>query len=225
MQFPTVFALRSHSLALAALLALAVAAVALVASAHFLGGKWSYGGGVLLPLSYVNNTGGFPSYTSAVTTGASNWYATPTPSDLYSVSSGGNVTLNTFSDSGQSYWGVTQIWASHQNCVWFICWTSNDEIPYGTYASPHNLGSGWGNYASSVISFNRYTMDGLSSFMKIKVATHELGHAQGLGHPTVSPFCTAIMQQGNLSFNTPQAHDKYDFDVLYPGYWSAAYAC
>src|SRR5512138_2196450 len=118
----SVFALRGRSLALAGLLALIVAAAPLAASAHFLGGKWSYSGGVLLPLSYVNNTGGFPAYTSAVSTGASNWYYTPTPSDLYSVSSGGNITVNTFSDSAASYWGVTQIWASHQHCVWFVCW-------------------------------------------------------------------------------------------------------
>jgi hypothetical protein len=218
----SVLALHSRGLALAGLLALIIAAAP--ASAHYLGGKWSYSGGVLLPLSYVNNTSGYPAYTSAVTTGASNWYYTPTPSDLYSVSSGGNITLNTFSDSGASYWGVTQIWASHQHCVWFLCWNSNDEIPYNTYANPTGLGSGWGNYASSVISFNRYTMDGLSDFMKIKVATHEFGHAQGLGH-AYSPNCTSILQQGTLSFNTPRPHDHYDFDQLYPGYWTAAYAC
>ncbi len=225
MLFRSVLALRGRSLALAGLLALILAAAPLAASAHFLGGKWSYSGGVLLPLSYVNNTSGYPSYTTAVSTAASNWYYTPTPSDLYSVGSSGNITLNTFSDSSASYWGVTQIWASHQHCVWFICWTSNDEIPYNTYANPTSLGSGWGNYASSVIAFNRYTMDGLSAFMKLKVATHELGHAQGLGHPVVSPYCTAIMQQGYLAFNTPQAHDKYDFDLLYPGYWTYPYSC
>ena len=49
-------------------------------------------------------------------------------------------------------------------------------------------------------------------------------HAQGLGH-AYSPNCTSIMQQGFLSFNTPQPHDSYDFDQLYPGYWTAPYAC
>jgi len=225
MRFPSPFALRGRSLALAGLMVLATAAAPLAASAHFLGGKWSYGGGVLLPLSYVNNTSGFSAYTTAVSQAASNWYATPTPSDLYSVGSSGNITLSTFSDSGVSYWGVTQIWANQQTCFLFICWTSNSEIPYNTYANPTNLPSGWSNYTSSAISFNRYTMDGLTAFMKLKVATHELGHAQGLGHPDVSPYCTAIMQQGYLSFNTPQAHDKYDFDALYPGYWTSPWAC
>jgi hypothetical protein len=217
--------LRGRSLVLAGLVVLATAVAPIAASAHFLGGKWSYGGGVLLPLSYVNNTAGFSAYTTAVSQAASNWYATPTPSDLYSVGSGGNITLSTFSDSSVSYWGVTQIWANDTTCFLFFCWTTNSEIPYNTYANPTSLPSGWSNYTSSAISFNRYTMDSLTAFMKLKVATHELGHAQGLGHPDVSPFCTAIMQQGFLSFNTPQPHDKYDFDALYPGFWTSPWAC
>ena len=215
--------LRGRSLVLASLMALVVAAAPLAAGAHFLGGSWWYGGG-LLPLSYQNNTGGFPAYTNAVNQAASNWYFTPTPSDLYSVGGAGNVTLNTFSSSGASYWGVTQIWANQQTCVWFICWTNNNEIPYGAYNSPTGLGSNWSNYTSSSIAFNRYQMDSLSDFMKLKVATHELGHAQGLGH-AVSPSCTSIMQQGFLSINKPQPHDFYDFDQLYPGSWSYGWAC
>ena len=215
--------LGGRSLVLAGLMALVVAAAPLAAGAPFLGGSWWYGGG-LLPLSYQNNTGGFPSYTNAVNQAATNWYFTPTPSDLYSVGGAANLTLSTFSDSGAGYWAVTQIWANHQTCVWFVCWTNNNEIPYGAYNVPSGLGSGWSNYTSSSIAFNRYTMDGLSDWMKLKVATHELGHAQGLGH-AYSPNCTSIMQQGFLAWNTPQPHDYYDFDQLYPGTWSYGWAC
>src|SRR5437867_9414591 len=110
MHYANVFVVRGRSLALAGLMLLAVAAAPLAASAHFLGGSWGYGGGALLPLSYQNNTGGFPAYTNAVNSAASNWYFTPTASDLYSVAGSANVTLNTFSDSSVGYWGVTQIW-------------------------------------------------------------------------------------------------------------------
>ena len=58
----------------------------MAASAHFLGGSWYYNKTFLLPLSYQNQAGGFPAYSSAITQGASNWYSTPTPSDLYSTS-------------------------------------------------------------------------------------------------------------------------------------------
>src|SRR5260370_8985814 len=88
--------LGGRSLVLAGLMALVVAAAPLAAGAHFLGGSWWYGGG-LLPLSYQNNTGGFPAHTNAVDQAASNWYFTPPPSALYSLGGPGNVPLRPLS--------------------------------------------------------------------------------------------------------------------------------
>src|SRR5919201_2615339 len=102
MHIAQVLAFRGRRLVLAGLMALAVAAAPMAASAHFLGGKWSYSGGFLLPLSYQNATGGYSAYTNAVNTAANNWYFTPTPSDLYSVSSSPNIYLSTYSSSGDS---------------------------------------------------------------------------------------------------------------------------
>jgi hypothetical protein len=238
MQLGKLFALRGRSAALAGLMALAVAAAPMAASAHYLGGSWAYSGPGVLYLTYQNNAGGFPSYASAIDQGARNWYYTPTPSDLQSVSGSANITLNTVWDTTLSYWGVTHIYANQQFCFWFGCFWAPEEIPYGAYTSPTSLGSNWSNYISSTITFVRNNLDGETDFQRIKVATHELGHTQGLGH-AYSPNCTSVMQQGYLGqwiwngvtwvwtpINSPQSHDSYDFDQLYSGsYWSAPYAC
>lgn len=47
-----------------------------------------------------------------------------------------------------------------------------------------------------------------------KVATHETGHVEGLGHTGY----TAIMHQGAESFYTPQANDINGIQTIYTGY-------
>jgi hypothetical protein len=225
MSFVSGIASRTRRLPIVGLLILATVLTPMAASAHFLGGSWAYSGTFLLPLSYQNQAGGFPAYSSAIVQGASNWYSTPTPSDLYSTAGASNIIANTVWDTSSSYWGVTHLYAGQQFCFWFgSCFTINAEIPYGAYTNPTSLGSGWTNYWSGSITLNRATLDVESDFTRIKVATHELGHVQGLGHATV-PTCTSVMQQGYQPSNRPTAHDAYDFDRLYPGYWSAGYAC
>jgi hypothetical protein len=219
------FRVRRRSLGLIGLLLLLATAITpLVASAHYLGGSWAYGGGYVLPLSYQNLAGGFPAYANAINQGATNWYYTSTPSDLYSTGTAANIIAGTVYDTSSSYWGVTHLYANQQLCFWFGCFNMNSEIPYGAYTSPTSLGSAWSNYTSGSVTLNRWTLDSETDFIKVKVATHELGHVQGLGH-AYTPNCTSIMQQGSLTFNTPRQHDMYDFDLLYPGPWSVAYSC
>jgi hypothetical protein len=233
-------ALRRRSLALIGLSLLAAAMMPVAASAHFLGGNWYYTGPGVLALSYQNNAGAYAAYSTAINQAASNWYATPTPSDLYSVSGSANITVNTAWDATTSNWGITHIYANQKLCFWWAgcIWYPGYEVPYGAYTSPTSLGSNWSNYQWSTITLFRNTLDSETDFTKTKVATHELGHAQGLAH-AINPDCTSVMQQGYVYkwvwngfyyfksyFNTPQPHDSYDFDQLYPGsYWSASSAC
>src|SRR3954453_16138061 len=86
MSFVSGFRVSKRSMGLVGLLlVLATVVTPMAASAHYLGGSWFYNRTFLLPLSYSNQAGGFPAYSSAITQGASNWYSTATPSDLYST--------------------------------------------------------------------------------------------------------------------------------------------
>jgi hypothetical protein len=185
------------------------------ASAHFLGGRWPYAGGSsVLWLSYRNDAGAYPDYSSAVSSAASNWYSTPTPLGPYSVSGSAKIVANTIYDSSVSYWGITHVYT--ETCVLWFCW--NPEISYQDCTSPC-AGS---DYDSATFTLNRYTMGGLTSAQKLKVATHEFGHGFGLGHSS----CTAIMRQGYVSWSTPQTHDNYDVNQRYPSsVWSSPYGC
>jgi hypothetical protein len=51
-----------------------------------------------------------------------------------------------------------------------------------------------------------------------KVATHETGHVQGLGHTST----TSVMHQGAEPFYALQSDDKAGLIAIYPGYQPAS---
>lgn len=202
----------------------ALALSPLAASAHFAGGNWTFSGAPVLPLTYRNEAGAYPAYSLAIDTGAANWTSTPSPSDLISTPFFPNIVANTTIDVVGTEWGVTHLYTCTRVCV-----TDLIEVPFGGFWDPTPMPY---DYTAATITLNRATLEFESDFIKVKVATHELGHAQGLDHaityvmPGVSISCTAVMQQGRLTFNTPTAHDIWDMNRLYPSpTWPLNPAC
>lgn len=156
------------------------------AQAHPLGGRFPHSSGQWLYLPYTAPSG--YSYYSNMTQAGSNWYNTPTRAWPY-LTGDYNISRIDFYQGyyGTSWWGL----------------------------SVNHPCSGWGcSYSWADNYLNSQLLNAQSSFIRTKVATHEMGHGIGLAHP---PCCfTSIMNQGSLSYNTPQQHDISDFNSIYP---------
>ena len=177
------------------------------ASAHFIGNSWSHTSGSLVQLEYGNFTTG--TYSTAVSNAVSAWNATATPIYFYppGPSCPCNVDISTYTDQNSGNWGVTAVY------------NSGGLVNYQSCTTPCSVSGG--TYTYTTITLNTATFPSLSTFMQQKVATHELGHSTGLNHTS----CTAIMQQGTVSWNTPQPHDTYDENLLYPGSFNPPSSC
>jgi matrixin len=70
-------------------------------------------------------------------------------------------------------------------------------------------------YTWADLQLNTNTLNAETDFIRQKVAVHEFGHGIGLAHVTDGTY-PAIMRQGHVSYNTPQAHDIADVNSLYP---------
>jgi hypothetical protein len=156
----------------------------------------TFGGYWANPNIYFNYGGGHR-YLGNVSQGAANWtnagtkiHITQWPGVPYAV----HISVSDVTTS-DTFWAVTGFAAngSIPNCVACV-------------------------YSQNTITFIRPTVDQLKDFMRTKVATHEFGHAISLRHPRDVGLTStrSIMNQGILSYNTPQAYDIGLVKAVYP---------
>lgn len=154
------------------------------------GPGWNRSGDFTLYYSY----GGAHRYLGNVGQGAANWNGSGTPVTLQTWSGVPLAIHIDFVDVSlrDTYWGVT---LAANNC----------------YSCP---------YTRNRIVLNSRTLDSETDVIKTKVATHELGHAIALEHPTDAGFrdkkkLRSVMWQGRLPYNTPQPYDTDRVNALY----------
>lgn len=68
---------------------------------------------------------------------------------------------------------------------------------------------------NSLVTWNRSYTYGTYTADARKVAMHEMGHAEALGHTGISP---AIMRQGALNYSIPQYNDRLGIVAIYGAY-------
>lgn len=156
------------------------------------GGAWPFSGNILaLHWSY----GGAHRYLGNAFQGAANWNA-----------AGTNVQMSQW--PGAPY-------AVH---LPFVDVRMRDDW-YGMVVFADDCGNC--GYTRTVVQMNQTGLDPESDAQRTKVATHELGHALGLKHPSgyAADSVPSVMWQGRLGGHTtqkPQAFDTNRVNALYP---------
>lgn len=88
-----------------------------------------------------------------------------------------------------------------------LCWAETDD----TYGADHMIQDATITFDDRVTWNHTYTSDVFVADSR-KVATHELGHSEGLGHTGY----TAVVHQGPESFWKPQSNDVRGIQHIYP---------
>jgi Matrixin len=132
------------------------------------------------------NYGGSHRYYGNVWQGATNWSNTPTNVNVAFWSGLPNpIHIDVIDTYTNDTWWGLTTWSPCSSCA----------------------------YTKNTYYLNQRTLDPESDFTRTKVATHEFGHTIGLAH---APYnTTSVMNQGYLSYNTPQQYDVNDLNSLY----------
>ena len=167
-----------------------IATTAPPAHATVFGGHFPYSCCSLdLPYTYMNSP-----YQTQVSNAAASWYNTTTAIAPRLV--------NSLTDSKVDYYGTNfdYGYAAHTD---LFCTDGTQRTDCVYY------------YANITLSTASGELGGVDDFTRQKVACHEMGHSFGLAHPTNSSL-NAVMKQGILPYNTPQAYDVSETNTIYP---------
>jgi hypothetical protein len=231
--------MRARVIALASTLILALTAAPFAANAHFLAGSWPYTTNALLTVTYENQAGASPTYARAIDQAAANWTNTSTPLVVSSVPAGAGaaITVGTVRNTAASWWGYTYVYAPKWTCSLsslFACryvsaWIPrvDPSVPDNPCLDPCALPIDYlPTYSFVNIQLNHATADQLidvTGSLKLKLATHEFGHALGLGHRPWNATYSIMRSDATIgggawppcAYTTPQAHDIIDINRLY----------
>jgi hypothetical protein len=134
-------------------------------------------------------------YKNAFTTAQSEWDKDTGYSTTYfTTTTGGDPNIDVYDGSYAGSWSAQTSWS----CWWIVNTYVGDEV---------------------AIKFNKNHMDGTSTRGKWVTASHELGHALGLGHVSMTCSYAKVMEQGTEKYgcsgNPPWTDDINGWENRY----------
>jgi hypothetical protein len=197
---------KARRLGSATIVAVVVIAALLALASHVqaaaFGGSWAVAPGAPLVISYNDTACADPSYRLIIEDAAAQWNQTDSPAAFVRTDS------------------------SDMNAVQLFVCTGFDDGPQGDYWGVTTLYDGAWNeclacrYGHAKVFLNRSELDAESIQVRLKTATHELGHVMGLAHPAKNDHTAQIMRQGWNGYDMPQPQDVANLNLLYPGWIS-----
>lgn len=188
----------------AALVVVALLMSASHAGAAVFGGSWAATPGAAVVVTYNDTACADPTYRLIIEDAAAQWNQTDSPVAFVRTESADRDAVQLFVCTGfddgpqGDYWGVTTLYDGGWNeCL--SCY-----------------------YGHAKVFLNQSQLDGESIDVRLKTATHELGHVLGLAHPAKTDRRPQIMRQGWNGYDAPQPQDIVNLNALYPGWISGS---